>query len=154
MSRPKARRSNLPIKTEPLSLDQVRGERRIVKAPFQINARVRPHISTMLADAYSIVAEELRVMREAAELGEEVDTKRLGQLTETLTKLAKEEREQEARQDPAKLSDDELRAMALQALELLGGGTHGTDSGRSDTTDMDPGRPYELPGGDQDSEID
>ena len=110
--------------TSGLSRDSVRGT--VVHASnFNPSTRMRPHIGVMLSDAYTVIAEEFRVMRSRVEMGEELsasEARKFSALADTMTKLAREEREQEKKTDPSQLSDDALLEMLEQAREALGSG--------------------------------
>ena len=92
---------------------------------FAPSVRMKPHIGVMLADAYTVIAEEFRLLRDRAENGSELspsEARKFTALADTMAKLAREEREQEKRADPAQLSDDDLLEMLDQAREALGSG--------------------------------
>ena len=107
-----------------LSKDSIRGT--VVHARnFNPSARMRPHIGVMLSDAYTVIAEEFRVMRTRVENGEELspsEARKFSALADTMTKLAREEREQEKKTDPSQLSDEALLEMLESAREALGSG--------------------------------
>jgi len=110
--------------TSGLSKESIRGT--VVHASnFNPSARMRPHIGVMLSDAYTVIAEEFRTMRTRVEMGEELspsEARKFSSLADTMTKLAREEREQEKKTDPSQLSDDALLEMLEQAREALGSG--------------------------------
>ena len=78
-----------------------------------------------MADAYTVIAEEFRQLRQKVEMGEELtpsETRKFVQMADTVAKLAREEREQEKKTDPAQLSDEELIILAKEAAEALESG--------------------------------
>jgi len=79
----------------------------------------------MLSDAYTVIAEEFRVLRNRVESGQELspsEARKFAALADTMAKLAREEREQEKKTDPSQLSDEALLEMLEQAREALGSG--------------------------------
>jgi hypothetical protein len=126
---PETQASQRPVEgsltpTSGLSKESIRGT--VVHASsFSPSARMRPHIGVMLSDAYTVIAEEFRSMRTRVEMGEELspsEARKFSALADTMTKLAREEREQEKKTDPAALSDDALLEMLESAREALGSG--------------------------------
>ena len=110
--------------TSGLDAGDVRGTR-IVKPSFNPSVRLKPHIGVIMADAYTVIAEEFRVLRQKVENGEELtpsETRKFVQMADTMAKLAREEREQEKKTDPAQLSDEELVLLAQEAAVALGSG--------------------------------
>lgn len=95
------------------------------KPEISQGVRLKPHLATMLADAYTVIAETFRISRDKVMSGEMLDSEERAafvKFTDAFTKLAKEEREQEKRDDPAKLSDTELVALVEKAKKILGDG--------------------------------
>lgn len=107
-----------------ISKDMVRGE--VVRyTGTEPSVRLKPHIGTMLADAYTVISETFRQCRDKVMNGEPLDREErmtFVKFTDAFTKLAKEEREQEKRDDPAKLSDVELVQLVEKARKVLGAG--------------------------------
>ena len=118
--------SNKPVEgsiSEASGLDtrDIRGTR-IVKPSFNPSVRLKPHIGVIMADAYTVIAEEFRVLRQKVEMGEELtpaETRKFVQMADTMAKLAREEREQEKKSDPAQLSDEDLLILMKDAAEAL-----------------------------------
>lgn len=111
------------------------GVRVITATPYKPSVRVKPHINNLLSDAYHVLAEELRLLREKAESGMELtdrESRKLNKHIESLTRLAREEREQESRNDPSKLADEELLRLAEKARTVLTG--EGDSNGRGSDT--------------------
>lgn len=104
-----------------LALEEVRG--RAVVRPKEVPlARVKPHIGQLMASAYIILHGELEQLKsEQAQKGalSPGSTVRLNKNVNSLVALAKEEREQEAKNDPARLSDEELLAKVEDAKKAL-----------------------------------
>ena len=129
MREDKTEASSQPVKgglTESSGLDtrDIRGTR-IVKPSFNPSVRLKPHIGIIMADAYTVIAEEFRQLRQKVEMGEELtpsETRKFVQMADTVAKLAREEREQEKKTDPAQLSDEELLILAKEAAEALESG--------------------------------
>lgn len=95
---------------------------RIVSPLIRPTLRKRPHINTLLGDAYSILYAELRALMDKQDSGQPLDgkdTAKFHKLTDALAKLAREEREQEAKVDPAALDDAALLAYVDRAREVL-----------------------------------
>lgn len=123
--------SNRPSKgslteTSGLSLADVKGKK-IVNPSFSPSVRLKPHIGVIMADAYTVIAEEFRVLRQRVENGEELspsETRKFVQMADTMTKLAREEREQEKKTDPSQMSDEDLLMMLDDAARTL---TEGND---------------------------
>lgn len=99
------------------------GAARPLQSPgFKPSIRVRPHIGTMLGDSYVILHTELQNLLEIQQSGQGLsprDTNKFKALVESLTRLAKEEREQEAKNDPSLLPDDKLLELAQEAYTVL-----------------------------------
>ena len=112
------------METSGLEKDAVRGTI-VTPRNFTPSVRMKPHIGVMLADAYTVIAEEFRLLRDRAEGGRELspsEARKFTALADTMAKLAREEREQEKRSDPSQLSDEVLLEMLDQAKEALGSG--------------------------------
>ena len=110
--------------TSGLSRESIRGTV-ITTRNFSPSTRMRPHIGVMLSDAYTVIAEEFRVLRDRVENGQELspsEARKFAALADTMAKLAREEREQEKKTDPSHLSDEALLEMLEQAREALGSG--------------------------------
>ena len=87
--------------------------------------RLKPHIGVIMADAYTVIAEEFRVLRQRVENGEELtpsETRKFVHMADTITKLAREEREQEKKTDPTQLSDEDLLLVLDDAVKTLAEG--------------------------------
>ena len=123
--------SNRPVtgsltESSGLSIADVKGKR-IVNPSFSPSVRLKPHIGVIMADAYTVIAEEFRVLRQRVEMGEELspsETRKFVQMADTMTKLAREEREQEKKTDPSQMSDEDLLMMMDEAARTL---TEGND---------------------------
>lgn len=92
----------------------------IVSRGFRPAVLRKPHIGVLLADAYSVIAEEIRKLREKSEAGEalsETDARKLAIYTSQFAKLAAEEREQLKQDKVDEMSDQELVAAAKEALD-------------------------------------
>ena len=110
--------------TSGLSLSDVKGKR-IVNPQFNPSVRLKPHIGVIMADAYTVIAEEFRVLRQRVENGEELtpsETRKFVQMADTMTKLAREELEQEKKTDPTQLSDEDLLLVLDDAVKTLADG--------------------------------
>ena len=96
---------------------------KLVKAPFKPSARVKPHINTLLGDAYNLLQKELEGLQRNQEENNgqlrNSDALRLKNHIDGLVKLAREEREQEDRNDPAQLDDEALLKRAEEAKALI-----------------------------------
>jgi hypothetical protein len=94
--------------------------RRIVKP----EVRLKPHIGVLLGSSYNIIHQELNRLTEKQanfQLDEE-ELRRFVKLADATVKLAREEREQETRDDPGSYSDEELLVAADTArVRLLEG---------------------------------
>lgn len=129
---PEVLASNRPVagsltETSGLSLSDVKGKKKIVNPSFSPSVRLKPHIGVIMADAYTVIAEEFRVLRQRVEMGEELspsETRKFVQMADTMTKLAREEREQEKKTDPSQMSDEDLLMMLDEAARTL---TEGSD---------------------------
>ena len=80
------------------------------------------HISTMLEDAYNVIAWELRDIRAKVEAGEPMDlntSKKFEILSRQLASLATEERKQNEADQLDKLSDEDLLKLAKSAETKL-----------------------------------
>lgn len=85
--------------------------------------RVKPHIGTLLWDSYTVLAHEIRRLKEKAESGEALnqeEARRLHKHIESLARLASEERKQEAGTNTEELDDAELLALSDKAKKVLG----------------------------------
>lgn len=105
-----------------LTREGVRDGHRLVRPPFKPSVRVKPHINTLLGDAYSILQMELERLREKLEGGQELSPAEAAKFTrysDALAKLAREEREQEAKSDPAQYDMDTLLKKAREAEAIL-----------------------------------
>lgn len=83
----------------------------------------KPHISSMLEDAYCIIAWELRELKASIELGTPMTlemAKKFEILSRQMASLAGEERQQNAADNLQNLSDEELSKLALEASPKLG----------------------------------
>lgn len=92
---------------------------------YEPMVKLKPHIGTMLADSYNIIHKQLRMYWDKLEAGMVLDREEISQfdkLTSALVKLAREEREQDKREDPANLSDAKLLEMVEEAKKALGKG--------------------------------
>lgn len=96
-------------------------QRRVVK-PSQPSVRLRPHIGKLLADSYNLIALELDMLYRKAARGEELDkeeSRKLQGYVDSIAKLAREEREQEKRNDPAGHSTEELVELLPKVAKVL-----------------------------------
>lgn len=103
--------------------DDVKGAKIVRPKEVTPGVRLKPHIGVMLADAYTIVGEEFRSLRDRA-MNRGLDReehRQFVQMADAFAKLAREEREQEKRHDPAKYTDEELLVMVEKAKSLLAG---------------------------------
>ncbi len=100
------------------------GKARIVTTPeYKPSAKVKPHINTLLESAYHTLMDQIRKMQQKSEMGiefDDKDTRKLGTLIDSMTKLAREEREQAKAFDPGALDDEDLLFAAKKAAKLLG----------------------------------
>ena len=83
----------------------------------------KPHISSMLEDAYCIVAWELRDLKAQIQQGTPMTlelSKKFEILSRQLASLAAEERKQNEADSLHDLSDEELAALAEGAVKKLG----------------------------------
>ena len=115
------------VKRSRLSPEQVDERPAVLELRKTLGAGLvrRPHIDTVLTDAYSVLSSQLAKLREKVDLGYELDrddVRNFAALTEALARLAKEEREQRAADKLDTLSDEELLAMAQEAEKALKGG--------------------------------
>lgn len=97
----------------------------VVIANYKPKFKARPHIDDLLDDAFQILGNELRRMRQKTDRGESLDAKEASKAVkyaEVATKLMREEREQEKHADPGKLSDEELLQAVKEAEKLLSEG--------------------------------
>jgi hypothetical protein len=107
--------------TSGLDMSDVRG-RRIMRPTITPSVRLKPHIGVIMADAYTVIAVEFRQLREKVECGQELspsETRKFVQMADTMAKLAREEREQEKKTDPAQMSDEDLIMMMDDAVATL-----------------------------------
>jgi len=122
MSEEDGKKDWLAVPHERITADGVRAGK-IVKAPFKPSARVKPHINTLLGDAYNILQRELEGLQAAQEANngqlKNSDALKLKNHIDGLVKLAREEREQEDRNNPASMTDEELLLRAEEARALL-----------------------------------
>jgi hypothetical protein len=105
-----------------LSRKELAGTPTLVK-PMNPSVRLRPHISHLLGDTYTIISESLRILREKVESGKALtptEARQFATYSDTLVKLAREEREQLKHSDPSQLSDDELLTLLDEAKKALG----------------------------------
>ena len=101
--------------------EYIHARERLVRAR-QYRVSLRPHIGQLLGDAYHVAAAELSAMRQKTGAGEELTPAEAGKfakVTDAVVKLMKEERAQEARSDPAQLSDAQLLEQAEEARKYL-----------------------------------
>lgn len=100
-------------------------KRVLVPAPQRPRTLIRPHIDVMLSDSYVILKTQLNILRDKASK-EELDVqdmKKLKILTDQLTKLASEEREQtKDRYNYSDMDDEDIIELIPEALKALGGG--------------------------------
>lgn len=85
--------------------------------------RLKPHIGVILADAHTIISEELRALRAKVQRGEGLDRHDLKKFTtyaDAFAKLAREEREQEKRNDVTDIPDEDLLELMAKATKILG----------------------------------
>ena len=83
----------------------------------------KPHISSMLEDAYCIVAWELRDLKAQIQQGTPMTlelSKKFEILSRQLASLAAEERKQNEADSLHNLSDEELAALAQEAVKKIG----------------------------------
>lgn len=105
-----------------LSREDVRDGHRLVRPPFKPSVRIKPHINELLDASYQITQHELQALLEKQRAGQALtsgEILKFKNLTDSLTKLAREEREQEAKDDPALLETEELLRRAREAHEVL-----------------------------------
>lgn len=105
-----------------LSREDVRDGHRLVRPPFKPSVRIKPHINELLDASYRITQHELQALLEKQRAGQVLtsgEVLKFKNLTDSLTKLAREEREQEAKDDPALLETEELLRRAREAHEVL-----------------------------------
>lgn len=118
--KPSARRIvPAPITTESLKTSN---EAQLLVTSFQPTRALKSHIGVIMSDAYSIIATELRRLRQKAERGQPLtlaETKQMATYIEQMVRVSKEERVQEQRNDPSALSDSELLEQALTALKAF-----------------------------------
>lgn len=103
-----------------LDKDSVRGK--VVRPDINPTVRLKPHIGNMMADAYTVAAEQFRMWRERVMNGEPLDSRERSayvKFVQAFTQLAKEEREQEKREDPAHIGDAELVELVEKARKVL-----------------------------------
>lgn len=84
--------------------------------------RMRPHIGRLMADAYSIIDSEFRMLREKVEAGEQLNSVEAGKFAryvDSMSKLAKEERMQQQADSMDGKTTEELRELAVEALKAL-----------------------------------
>ena len=83
----------------------------------------KPHISSMLNDAYIVIQNEMRKLRAKAETDDaglsDTEAKRFAILSDQLAKLAREEREQLKDDAVNERSDEELIEMMEEAKKTL-----------------------------------
>ena len=100
-------------------------KRVLVAAPNRPRTLIRPHIDVMLSDSYVILKRQLDILRDRAVTDEldVQDLKRLKILTDQLTKLAAEEREQgKDRYNYTDMDDADIIELIPEALKALKGG--------------------------------
>lgn len=99
--------------------------RKLVSVSVRPRIKARPHVEAMLAKAYYVIDESLNAIADKVRQGRRLDREEVNvfaKMAETLSRLTKEEREQEKAADPTALSDEELLARAEEAKRLLKGG--------------------------------
>lgn len=79
-----------------------------------VSARLKPHISTMLNDAYDVVYEEMKRMKVAQQEGGKISPDRIDRLARTLKNIQHMEIEEEKREKPVDMADEELIRPALK----------------------------------------
>jgi|CXWL01.1.fsa_nt_gi hypothetical protein len=115
---------------QPDVLEELTGTTSVVTKPLDTTRRPleykkRPHIGVLMARSYYILEGELRLLQEKVDRGEQLEAREALQFSkyaEVLTRLAKEERDQDKDNDPSSMSDAELAIAARAALAELGPG--------------------------------
>jgi len=104
-----------------LSKNDIKGDV-VVAEGIHPTVRLKPHIGIMLHDAYSVIADQFRTWKDQVAEGVQLERSErtaFVRFADAFVKLAKEEREQEKRHDPATLSDTELVDLVEQARRVL-----------------------------------
>ncbi len=99
---------------------QVNRSREVIRAVPTV--RVKPALPSLLNSAYAVVERELKGLQDRVESGETLDkddVTKLHKLVDSLTRLGREEREQEKRDDPGKIPLHELLEQAEEALSIF-----------------------------------
>ena len=76
--------------------------------PRRFNVRQRPHIQNLLSDAYNVGQTELTRMKQAQAANEPIKVSDFERLVNSLTKLSREEREQDKEADPTAHDEEAL----------------------------------------------
>lgn len=95
----------------------------VVREGFTPGLVKKPHIDTMLGDAYIVIHRELAALRKKVMDGDtlsESESRKMGNLTSQLVKLAAEEREQAKQDKLDEMSDKELVDEAKAAIGIIG----------------------------------
>ena len=107
-------------KDDGIDKSAVRGEVRIIHRDIVPDVRLKPHIANMLADAYTLVQEELLRLRkfQDEEQDKPLPISRLESLIKSLKTLQHAEIEQEKRDAPEDKDDEELLTEMLRDPKL------------------------------------
>lgn len=112
---------------QPDVLTELTGTASVVTRPLETTRRPleykrRPHLGVLMARGYCILEGELRALQEKVDSGQGLDTReaiKFHKYVDALTRLAKEERDQDKDNDPSQLTDAELAVAAREALGEL-----------------------------------
>jgi len=125
----------------------VSGRRIVVPKEAKLGPRIKPHISQLLQGSYCVAALELKRLVAKAELDglNSTEMRKFKDLTETVVRLAREEREQEKRFNIADLTEDQFIELSKEAIKFLQEGGIPKDS-EGNTVSTEEGADMETGG--------